>query len=133
MIFGLCYSIRLRVMLSRCSRRGEIEVKKARSSRVRHHTYHQTWMVKLCNPGSGVSGTLTLCLCLCICLCHCLCICICLILIIRPGWSSSATQDPECPAHTRSAVDLITASDSPIRKQRQPLRSSWKTNQSDRF
>ena len=52
-------------------------------------------------------------------------------LIIRPGWSSSATQDPECPAHTRSAVDLITASDSPIRKQRHPLRSSCETNQSD--
>ena len=41
-----------------------------------------------------------------------------------PGWSSSATQDPECPAQTRLAVDLVTASDSPIKKQRHPDLSS---------
>ena len=27
--------------------------------------------------------------------------------VLQPGWSSSATQDPEWPAQIRSAVDLF--------------------------
>ena len=41
-----------------------------------------------------------------------------------PGWSSSATQDPECPAQMRSAVVLVTASSGPNKKQRHPDLSS---------